>query len=62
MDILESIKRILFKYRGETPVYVYMEASNKMVKANKDLWVNVNDRSLFDELIQLLGEENVKII
>jgi DNA polymerase-3 subunit alpha len=62
MDILESIKRILFKYRGETPVYVYMEASNKMVKANKDLWVNVNDRSLYDELIQLLGEENVKII
>jgi DNA polymerase-3 subunit alpha len=62
MDILESIKRILFKYRGETPVYVYMEASNKMVKANKDLWVNVNDRSLFDELIQLLGEENIKII
>lgn len=62
MGILESVKKVLSKYRGETPVYVYMEDNNKMVKANKDLWVNVNDRSLYDELIQLLGEENVKII
>ncbi len=62
MGILESVKKVLSKYRGETPVYVYMEDNNKMVKANKNLWVNANDTSLINELIQILGEENVKVI
>lgn len=61
MDIFKSIKRILEKYKGETPVYVYMEDKNQTVIANRDLWVNVEKKSLFDELSKALGEDNVKI-
>lgn len=61
MDIFEAIKRVLSKYRGEIPVYVFMERNNQLVKANRDLWVNIDNNSLFEELTKLLGEENVKI-
>jgi len=61
MDIFESIKKILSKYKGDTPVYVYMEENNKMVMAHRDLWVNIEDKTLFEQLAKVLGEENVKV-
>lgn len=60
MDVFESIKRILSKHRGEIPVYVYMESTNRTVMAHRDYWVNIEERELFQELIRILGEENVR--
>jgi len=61
IDVFESIKKILSKYRGEIPVYVYMESTNKTVMAHRDYWVNIEENQLFQELIGILGEENVKV-
>jgi DNA polymerase-3 subunit alpha len=33
-DIFSEIKPILMKYKGETPVYIYMEKKNKTIMAN----------------------------
>ena len=62
MDIFESIKIILSRYKGNTPVYIYMEESNRTVVANRALWVNVENRSLIEELSYILGKENIKIL
>ena len=61
LNTFNSIKEILRKYRGETPVYVYMEEERKTVMAHRELWVNIEQKLLFDELIQMLGENNVKV-
>ncbi|MBZ2175656.1 DNA polymerase III subunit alpha [Schnuerera sp. xch1] len=61
LDTFESIKEILSKYRGETPVYVYMEESDKTVMAQRDLWVDKKQKSLFDELAKMLGKNNVRV-
>ncbi len=61
MDTFDSIKEILKKYKGETPVYVYLEGTGKTVIANRELWVDIEDKLLFRELIETLGENNVKV-
>ena len=61
LDVLEKIKKILLKYKGEIPVYVYMEANKKTVMAQRDYWVNIEEEELFKELVEILGEENIKV-
>lgn len=61
LKAFQSIKSILEKYKGDTPVYVYMEAENKTVIAHRDLWVNLEDQVLLRELEETLGEGNVKV-
>jgi len=61
IDVLESIKKVLLKHKGEIPVYVYMESTNRTVMAHRDYWVNTEEKELFQELISILGEENVKV-
>ncbi|NLW23401.1 MAG: DNA polymerase III subunit alpha [Tissierellia bacterium] len=61
INTFNSIKNILSKYKGDTPVYVYMEENRKTVVAQRDLWVNIEKESLFDELRQILGKDSVKV-
>ena len=61
LDVFEKIKKILLKYKGEIPVYVYMEANKKTVMAQRDYWVNIEEEELFKELVEILGEENIKV-
>ena len=61
MDTFDSIKTILKNHKGETPVYVYLERTGKTVIANRELWVDLEDKLLFSELIKILGKNNVKI-
>ena len=49
------------KYRGEIPVYVFMEGENKTVIAHRELWVNTEQELLFEELGNILGKDNVKV-
>lgn len=62
LDILQSIKKILSKHKGEIPVYVYMEDEKKTVVAHRNYWVNIEENELFKELKIILGEENIKVV
>ncbi len=61
LNTFSLIKEVLFKFRGETPVYVYLEEEGKTVMAQRELWVDMEQKSLFTELIKILGEDNVKV-
>ncbi|MBO5453714.1 MAG: DNA polymerase III subunit alpha [Clostridia bacterium] len=56
-DILEKIK---FS-KGFVPVLLYYEETKELKKANCDLWINP-EAWLIDELEELLGVENVKLV
>ena len=61
MATFNDIKRILGRYKGGTPVYVYIEEQKRMMMAQRNLWVDIGQESLIDELIRLLGKGNVKV-
>ncbi|MBB6215845.1 DNA polymerase-3 subunit alpha [Anaerosolibacter carboniphilus] len=63
MHMLEQIKPTLSKWKGDIPVYLYVEGEDsKLVKmkAEKNLWVELNP-SLLEELAQLLGRDCIKV-
>lgn len=51
-------KRLLAVFEGITPVFVYFESERKLMKAPKNMWIDVND-VLLRELRRVLGEKNV---
>jgi DNA polymerase-3 subunit alpha len=65
-DILEQIKKVLSRYKGEQPVYVVDEGkrsgNNKaqVMVADKNMWVNIQDELIAD-LTKVLGKECVAI-
>lgn len=61
LDTFNEIKGVLTRYKGKTPVYVYVEKQGRMMMAQRDLWVNLDQKSLIEELIQILGKGNVKV-
>ena len=60
-QIFEKIKPILKRYTGDIPVYVYLEKQNKMIVADRSLWICEENNELVSELQDLLGEDSVKI-
>lgn len=54
----DEMKRVLLKYSGFVPVYVYYEQTKKLMKLPNSYQVHPNDNCLF-ELKKLLGEKNV---
>lgn len=60
-NLFNDIKVILGKYPGDIPVYVFMEKDNKMVVADRALWVNLNNKDVIVKLQELLGKDNVKM-
>ncbi|MGI6140247.1 MAG: DNA polymerase III subunit alpha [Caldicoprobacterales bacterium] len=60
-DIQNEICAILKKYRGNIPVYIYMESTKRTFRSKPDLWIR-RDASLLQELSSMLGEKCVKII
>ena len=52
---------ILKFFNGDTPVYIYIEGEMKGKLADREYWVNVNER-LTTELKYRLGNENVKFV
>jgi DNA polymerase-3 subunit alpha len=53
---------ILEKYPGDIPVYLYLEAENKSLVANRSLWIDIGDNRVIYELEQLLGKNSIKIV
>ena len=59
--LFESVKETLGKHKGDTPIYIYCTETGKKLLAPNSLWAKV-DNNLTDELISLLGKENVKMV
>ncbi len=57
----EGIKSILRKYKGDTPVYLYMEKEKSTAIADRDIWIDTHQNNVIDELKLYLGEECVKL-
>jgi len=62
INVLNDVKRILSKYPGNIPVYIYFTSKKKTIKADKSLWIDGESEEVFDSLKDLLGNQNVKII
>jgi DNA polymerase-3 subunit alpha len=60
-DIRQDICSVLKKYRGNVPVYLYLEATEKTYKSSPDLWIR-RDSALLQELTGMLGDKCVKMI
>jgi len=60
-DLLSRVTAILKKHGGQIPVYVYFPDKKETSLASKNLWVTLTN-GLQEELISLLGEENVKVV
>jgi DNA polymerase-3 subunit alpha len=59
MKDIDSIKNILERYKGNSPLYIVLSNSRKKLMAPRELWVNINDE-VITELGNAIGEENVK--
>ncbi|OPJ54987.1 DNA polymerase III subunit alpha [Alkalithermobacter paradoxus] len=59
-EIVENIKGILRKHKGNSCVYIYANDVKKVFKSEDDLMVNISE-GLIKELSNFLGKENVKI-
>lgn len=57
--VFQQIKSVLRRYKGDTPVYVYLASHNQTVKADQSIWVDPSPELLL-ELKNLLGQESVK--
>lgn len=56
----KKAKQIIDIFDGSTPLFLYLEDDKKLLKAPRNMWVDINDVML-SELSSRLGEENVKI-
>ena len=54
----KRVQRVLRVLEGETPVYVRVADTGKLMLAPRDLWVTPHD-ALIKELAYILGAENV---
>lgn len=56
-----EIKEIVKNYKGNTPIYVYVNKDKSNYRLSNEKWVTLND-----ELLQILkekyGEENIKVL
>ena len=58
--LLERVKPILKEYEGNVPVYVYIAKENKILRADRELWVNAEENCI-NSLKSIFGEKAVKI-
>ena len=61
IDVNRQLSPILRRYRGNTPVILYTEATRQKSLADRELWVK-EDHELLTELSNLLGRECVKLV
>jgi len=59
MKDIDSIKGILDRYKGNSPLYIVLNNTRKKLMAPRELWVNISDE-LIKELGNAIGDENVK--
>ncbi len=59
--LFTSVKEILARYNGNSPVYIICTDTNKKLEAPKKLYINHSNK-LMNELSEILGENNIRYI
>ncbi|QUH25700.1 DNA polymerase III subunit alpha [Serpentinicella alkaliphila] len=57
---LENIKPVLKQNSGTTPIYIYIKNTEEILRANRDLWVKLDDK-LIKYLKEIFGDNNIEI-
>jgi DNA polymerase III subunit alpha len=57
---IESLKPVLERYKGMSPIYVVLRESRKKFMASRELWVTMSDE-LLNEVKKVIGDDNVKV-
>ena len=57
---IEKIKPTLRQYPGNVPVYILLEHRKKRLRAERDLWIRLNDE-LVNSLKRVFGQENIRV-
>ena len=55
----QLIRQVLKKIPGRSRVYVVYKDSRKVVLLNQELWVDLEDGDILEQLINMFGKENV---
>ncbi|CBZ05272.1 TPA: DNA polymerase III subunit alpha [Clostridium botulinum] len=58
---LQEIKGVFLQHKGNIPVYFCTNKERKKFRIDRELWVN-ESRELMDNLRNMFGEDNVKIL
>lgn len=58
-EFFSKVTDILHEHSGNCPVYMYFLSSKKMVRGNKEFWID-GSKQVFSELQNLLGKRAVK--
>ncbi len=58
--MFDRVRNLISIFDGGTPVFFYLKEENKLLKAPRELWVDLNE-VMISELKRCLGEENVKL-
>ena len=61
LNTFDKLKRIFAKYSGDSPVYIYIEREDKVVMADRNLWVDIGNEQLLNELKNVVGKNCVKV-
>ncbi len=59
-ELFKMARNLVSIFEGDIPVYFYLDDDKKLLRAPRDLWVDLND-VLLKELKYRLGEGNVKL-
>ncbi|MDI9475722.1 MAG: DNA polymerase III subunit alpha [Natronincolaceae bacterium] len=59
--LIERTKPIFKQHGGNTPIIIYIEESEEKLKADKELWVKLDDE-LINKLFKFFGAENIKVV
>lgn len=55
--IQKGLKQIFESFKGETPVYLHLVDSGKMIKVERCFWVDAKEAAVYRALDDLLGED-----
>lgn len=59
-NVILAMQNLEGEFKGEIPVYIYYEGTNKLKLLSRDSWVNSNNYTL-NKLVKMFGEENIKL-
>ena len=54
-----KLKETLYEYAGNCPVYMYFLGTKKMIKGNREFWIDGSNKA-FKALQKLLGKNSIK--
>ena len=57
----KELRRIFTIYRGKNPVYLHLMASKKIIKTERNFWIDIEKPDAISALKNLLGEDGVII-